>query len=282
MKKIISYMMLAVLALSVSACDCAKSCDKPAKKERKVAVQMWTTHFHHFDDAIKQLAKLGIKYVECYPGQKLSASMPKAKFSHYMSEAEKAYAKKVLADNGVKMIAYGCTGAKDEKGIRIICQFAKEMGADMIVTEAKEDTIPLWDKVCGEYGMRMSLHSHERRPKQPEYKHYDPAFLMTVIKDYKNVGICADNGAWSRSGLDVVGGFKTIKGKLFEIHLKDQKTFNDLKSLCTPYGEGVLDMKAILAEIDSQGFDGYFVIEDGSYKDYVSTVEKNLKYLQNN
>ncbi|MBQ2721677.1 MAG: hypothetical protein IJF70_02095, partial [Opitutales bacterium] len=150
MKKIISYMMLAVLALSVSACDCAKSCDKPAKKERKVAVQMWTTHFHHFDDAIKQLAKLGIKYVECYPGQKLSASMPKAKFSHYMSESEKAYAKKVLADNGVKMIAYGCTGAKDEKGIRIICQFAKEMGADMIVTEAKEDTIPLWDKVCGE------------------------------------------------------------------------------------------------------------------------------------
>ncbi|MBR7105620.1 MAG: sugar phosphate isomerase/epimerase [Opitutales bacterium] len=128
----------------------------------------------------------------------------------------------------------------------------------------------------------MSLHSHERRPKQPEYKHYDPAFLMTVIKDYKNVGICADNGAWSRSGLDVVGGFKTIKGKLFEIHLKDQKTFNDLKSLCTPYGEGVLDMKAILAEIDSQGFDGYFIIEDGSYKDYVSTVEKNLKYLQNN
>ncbi len=275
MKKIITLTISIFAILALSACCCEK-------KERKVAVQMFTTHFHKFDESIKKLASYGVKYVECYPGQALSESMPNAKFGHFMTPEQKAYAKKVLADNGIKMIAYGCTGAKDEVNIRKICEFVKDMGADMVVTEEKEDSIPTWNKVCQELGLRMSLHSHQRNPNKPEYKHWDPKFLMTIIKDYPNIGICADNGAWSRSGLNVVDGFKTVKGKLFEIHLKDQKTFNDLKSGCTPYGEGALDMKAILAEIDSQGFDGYFVIEDGTFKDYEPALKKNLEYLRKN
>lgn len=248
-----------------------------AKKPRKVAVQMWSTHFYKFDYSVARLAKLGVKYIECYPGQPLSDKMPDAKFWHKMTAEQKAFAKKLLADNGIKVISYGCVGGKTEADIRKVCEFAAEMGAKTVVTEAMEDTIPIWDKVCGEYGLQMALHSHERKPNDPSYRHFDPAFLMTILKNYKNVGICADNGAWSRSGLDVVGGFKSVRGKLIEVHLKDQQKFNDLKSECAAYGEGVLDMKAILAEIDSQGFDGYFVIEDGTNS--FPYVEKNLKYL---
>ncbi len=279
MKKIRTLIVSTLAVLALSACCCV---EKQEKKERKVAVQMWTTHYHNFDKSIKRLAELGVKYVECYPNQRYSDSAPDVKFSHEMPVEYKAMAKKLLADNGIKMISYGCVGGKDEASIRRICEFVKEMGANIIVTEAQEDTIPMWNKVCGEYGLKMLLHSHERKPSKPDYKHWDPKFLMELLKDYDNVGICADNGAWSRSGLDVVKAFKTVEGKLFEIHLKDQMTFNDLKSGCAPYGEGALDMKAILAEIDRQGFDGYFVIEDGTYKDYEPALKKNLKYLRNN
>ncbi len=279
MKKFITFLVLAVSIFSLSAyCDE----NKQLKKERKIAVQMYTTHFHNFDDSIKKLAELGVKYVECYPGQRYSNSLPDVRFRHDMSEEHKAMAKKLLADNNIKMVSYGCVSAKDEPSIRQICAFVKEMGADVVVTEAEEDTIPIWNKVCGEYALKMLLHSHERKPTKPNYNHWNPNFLMKLLKDYKNVGICADNGAWSRSGLDIVQAFKTVKEKLVEIHLKDQKTFNDLKSGCTPYGEGALDMKAILTEIDKQGFDGYFIIEDGTYKEYIPTLKKNLEYLQNN
>ena len=280
MKRILPTIIAALAACIFCACT---SADEQKKQPRKIAVQMYSTHFHTFDYAIERLANMGVKYIECYPGQILSDKMPKARFGHGMTAEQKAWVKKLLADNGgIKIIAYGCTGAKDEAGIRKICEFAKEMGIQTIVTEAQEDTIPLWDKVCGEYGQRMALHSHERRPQNPEYRHFDPKFLMSIIKDYKNVGICADNGAWSRSGLDIVEGFKTVKGKLFEIHLKDQKTFGDTKSGCTVYGKGALDMKAILAEIDSQGFDGYFVIEDGTFKDSFPIIEENIKFLREN
>ncbi len=276
----LSIIIVSVFALfALSACCCA---EKQTKQPRKIGVQMYTTHFHSFEASIKKLAEYGVKYVECYPGQNLSDSMPNVKFRHDMSPAHKAMAKKLLADNGIKMISYGCVNAKDEATIRQICEFVKEMGANVVVTEAKEDTIPLWNKVCGEYGMKMLLHSHQRAPSKPDYKHWDPNFLMQLLKNYENVGICADNGAWSRSGLDIVKSFKTVEGKLFEIHLKDQKTFNDLKSGCTPYGEGALDMKAILAEIDRQGFDGYFIIEDGTFKDYEPALKKNLEYLRKN
>lgn len=274
------FAVFSAVSVVFGLCACASLCEK---QPRKIAVQMYSTHFHKFDYAIKRLAKLGVKHIECYPGQALSDSFPNARFSHNMTAEQKAFVKKLLADNGgIEIIAYGCVGAKDEAEIRKICEFAKEMGVKTIVTEAQEDTIPIWNKVCGEYGQRMALHSHERRPNNPEYRHFDPKFLMTMIKDFKNIGICADNGAWSRSGFDVVGGFKSVEGKLFEVHLKDQKTFGDLKSGCTVYGEGALDMKAILAELDRQGFDGYFVIEDGTFKDSFPIIEKNIKFLREN
>ena len=102
MKKMFSVLMAvsAVFAL----CSCAST---EAKQPRKIAVQMWSTHFHKFDYSIERLAKMGVKYVECYPSQPLSDKMPDARFSHNMTAEQKAFAKKVLADNGIKMISYG-------------------------------------------------------------------------------------------------------------------------------------------------------------------------------
>lgn len=270
------FVLTAVSAV-FALCSCMSA---ETKRPRKIAVQMWSTHFHKFDYSVERLAKMGVKYVECYPGQSLSDKLSDAKFGHNMTAEQKAFAKKLLADNGIQMVSYGCVGGKTEADIRKVCEFAAEMGAKTVVTEAMEDTIPIWNKICAEYGLQMALHSHERKPDNPGYRHFDPAFLMTILKDYKNVGICADNGAWSRSGLDVVGGFKSVRGKLIEIHLKDQQKFGDLKSGCAVYGEGVLDMEAILKEVDSQGFDGFFVIEDGTYRDSFPIIEKNLKYLR--
>ena len=63
---------------------------------------------------------------------------------------------------------------------------------------------------------------------------------------------------------------------------KDLKEFGRLNSPTVAYGEGVLPLKEMLAELDKQGYDGYFIIEDGSAKDPLLNVKKDLEFLKNN
>ena len=171
------------------------------------------------------------------------------------------------------------TGAKDEKGIRAVCEFAKEFSIPAIATESPKSLLPLWDKICGEYGIKMVIHCHQ---KGSGNDYYNPKVVMELIKDAKNVGVCADNGAWGCSGIDNVQGFKDVKDKLVEIHFKDLREFGKLDSPTVAYGEGVLPLKEMLAELDRQGYNGYFIIEDGSASDPLLNVKKDVEFLKNN
>ena len=67
------------------------------------------------------------------------------------------------------------------------------------------------------------------------------------------------------------------------IHLKDQLEFGNVKNQPVPFGTGALDMKAILAELDRQGFDGYFLIEyEAKWDNNLPEVVECANYLKNN
>ena len=271
--------MILLVALSTAVCGCAGS-NSERKAPRKVAVQTWTFHNHTLTDTVNMLKDTPVRALQCYPGQKLGGKFGKnAAFGHWMTPEQKAYVKGLMSSNGFKIIGYGVTGAKDEKGIRAVCEFAKEFSIPAIATESPKSLLPLWDKICGEYGIKMVIHCHQ---KGSGNDYYNPKVVMELIKDAKNVGVCADNGAWGCSGIDNVQGFKDVKDKLVEIHFKDLREFGKLDSPTVAYGEGVLPLKEMLAELDRQGYDGYFIIEDGSASDPLLNVKKDVEFLKNN
>lgn len=275
MKKLIIILTLAASLF----CGCTTQ-TSDAKAPRKVAVQTYTFHRHNLTDTVNMLKTTPVRALQCYPGQKLGGKFgDKGVFGHWMNPEQKAYVKELIFGNGFKIIGYGVTGAKNEKEIRDICEFAKEFSIPVIATESSKAQLPLWDKICGEYGIKMVIHCHQ---KGSGNDYYNPKVVMELIKDAKNVGVCADNGSWSCSGIDNVQGFKDIKGKLVEVHFKDLKEFGKLNSPTVAYGEGVLPLKAILAELDTQGFDGYFIIEDGSATDPLLNTKKDVEFLKNN
>ena len=50
-----------------------------------------------------------------------------------------------------------------------------------------------------------------------------------------------------------------------------------------PFGTGQLDMKGILAELDRQGFDGYYIIEyEAEWDNPLPSVAKCAEYLRAN
>jgi sugar phosphate isomerase/epimerase len=90
------------------------------------------------------------------------------------------------------------------------------------------------------------------------------------------MGACADTGHWLRSGLDPVECLKKLEGRIIVLHFKDlvpedgstakgdgpgkkRKESKDMHDV--PWGTGVGNVKAQMAELKRQNFHGAFCVE---------------------
>ena len=280
MKKIILLLTLASTMFGCTSNDVSATAQQ-TKEPRKVAVQMYTFRNFTLEESIPMLTKEGITGLGLTAGQDISKKYPKLRIGPNMNAEQKAFLKKLISDNGCQIASFGVTGAKDEAGIKAMCEFAKEMGIPVILTESPAWQLPLWEKYCGDNGIKMAMHNHATDNGHNNY--YDPRVVKNLIKDYKNIVAAPDNGHWSRSGIDPVWGYKVLDGQIAVIHFKDQKEFGNIKNQCVPYGTGALDMKGMLAELDREGYKGYFVIEyEAEWDNPLPSVVKCYKYLQEN
>ena len=61
------------------------------------------------------------------------------------------------------------------------------------------DTI---EKLVKEFDIKVAFHDHPKRAKDPNYRLWDPNYLLSVLKGRDaRIGSCADTGHWIRSGL---------------------------------------------------------------------------------
>src|SRR5215471_6916622 len=219
--------------------------------------------FNHFTvfEAIEKTASAGGKVIEFYPGQKLSKDEPNVSWDHNASAETMQKVKDKLAEFHVKAANYGVVDIpKDEAAARKVFEFAKAMSLRAVTTESvgSIDTI---EKLVKEYDVMVGFHDHPRRSNDPNYKMWDPNYILSIVKDRDaRIGSCADTGHWVRSNLKPVDCLRILKGRIISSHLKD---LNEIGSggHDLPFGTGVSDVPAILEELKSQGFSGNISIE---------------------
>jgi len=223
----------------------------------RLAVQAWSFNRYTFYEAVEKTASLGLRYIEAYPGQRLSKEKPDARFDHNMSEELRREVKKKLAAAGVTLVNYGVVGlSNNEAECRKVFEFAKAMGIETIVSEPPTDAFPLLEKLCNEYGINVAIHNH---PKPSRY--WNPDTVLAACKGCgPRVGACADTGHWVRSGIDPVEALKKLEGRIVSFHFKDLnkrgKGAHDV-----PWGTGQGDVQGMLAELHRQGLRAVFSIE---------------------
>jgi sugar phosphate isomerase/epimerase len=243
-----------------------------------VGCQAWTFNRFTVMEAIDKTAETGAKVIEFFPGQKLSPEEPTTQFGHEPAlgadrkkpseklddAATKVVWDKVkakLAEKKITPVAYGVVGIpKDAAGARKIFEFAKYFGIRVINTESV-DAIDTFEPLVKEYDIKVGFHDHPKRPDHPEYKMWDPEYILSVVKDRDpRIGSCADTGHWVRSGIKPVDAIRILKGHIVSSHLKDLHaplpSGHDV-----PWGTGVSDVKGILDEYKAQGFEGPISIE---------------------
>jgi sugar phosphate isomerase/epimerase len=233
----------------------------------RLGVQAWTFRDRTAFEAIETAAKLGLKYIELYPGQVLSPEQKDVKVGVELTDEQRVALLRKLATANVKAVSFGVVEfSKDEKAARKIFEFAKALGLENISCEPEPDACELVDKLCGEFGINAAIHDH---PKPSRY--WNPDTVLEAVKGRsKRFGACADTGHWLRSGLVPLECLKKLEGRIIELHFKDIENDKD-----KPWGTGKGDARGMLAELKRQGFRGLFSLE---YEDGEGTaLEENAR-----
>ncbi|NIA30865.1 MAG: TIM barrel protein [Actinobacteria bacterium] len=225
--------------------------------------QAWSFHKLTFYKAVDNAKALGCNVIEAFPGQKLSPT-DSTPFDHNAAPAVWAKAKLKAEATGVKIINYGVVGFSNEAELRKVFDFAKVMDIPAITIEPHDTTPKMFDtieKLAIKYDIKVGIHNHPKRANKPDYKFWDPNFVLSLVKNRDHhLGATIDTGHWIRSGIKPLDGMKILKGRIISVHLKDLNEFS-LEAHDVPYGTGVGNIAKVLKELKAQHFNGNISIE---------------------
>jgi sugar phosphate isomerase/epimerase len=235
-------------------------------KEFPLAVQCWTFREFTFLETLEQVNQLDIKYIQAYPGQALGLSGENSdtEFGHHLSEEIISEVKEHLDRYGIRIVAYGVVEVEnDEESLRSLFEFAREMGIRTVVMEPTFDDYSLLDELAQEYWLKIAIHNH---PTPSKYAR--PETVQAHIDGTsRRIGACADTGHWLRTGIVPVEGLRMLKGRLADVHLKDLNELGNKEAYDVPFGQGVADIRSILAELTRQNYGGYLTVEHEKEED---------------
>ncbi len=218
------------------------------------ALQLYSYRMMTFEDAVKTASDQGFKFVEIYPGQKLTKNSDLTTGVSKDPTVVKTM-KDIMTAAKVKPVAFGVTGAGNESEWRDLFKFVKALGVGVVQIEAGKDaqTLTLVDKLAGEYGLKVALHNHTQKAGLPEN-------VIKELNGYKNIGSGADTGHWAVAGVTPLDGVKKLSGKFNAMHLVDEQNIGK-GSHIVPYGQGACQIDKILVELKKQGFNGPITLE---------------------
>ena len=250
-------------------------------------VQAWTFNKGTLFDAIEKTKAAGGNTLEVYlMGMKISGATGDAVLDEATDDEQLRLVRKKCDETGVRIInAY--IGSKqwtrieqNETELRRVFEFGKRLGVLGFTGEPAERQWDLVEKLCKEFDMTFAVHNHIKGFEAPyiggEYKYWDPRYTFGRLEEQKRdarFGICFDTGHAARSGLDTLAVAKTIAGRCHSVHLKDVVAA-DPDGHDVPYGEGVVDVRGLLAEFARQKIRGHIAVE---YEWFTPHLEADVK-----
>jgi len=235
----------------------------------QMAIHAYTFRKFSIFQCIDKTAALGLKYMSLSGSVSLDGSNSLTTIQ--LSDKDAAAIRAEAAAKGIKLVNIGVVQLPpDEAKSRKVFEFAKMMGIDTLVAEPEPAALDTVEKLCKEYNIKVAIHNH---PKPSHY--WNPDTVLEAVNGRTPLmGACADTGHWLRSGLDAVECLKKLNGRVICLHFKDlvpdeprpQQATGKKKSESkamhdVPWGTGVGNVKAQMAELKRQHFKGVFGVE---------------------
>ena len=262
-----------VVGICALAQDAAKAASAADELGWQMAIHAYTFRKFSIFECIDKTAALGLKHMSLSGSVNLDGTHMAT--TTQISDEQAAAIQKAVAAKGIKLVNIGVVKLPpDEAESRKVYEFAKKMGIDTLVAEPEPAALDTVEKLCKEYNIKVAIHNH---PKPSHY--WNPDTVLEAVKGRTPLmGSCADTGHWLRSGLDPLECLKKLDGRVICLHFKDlvpdeskaqsatagseEKKKAESKSMHdVPWGTGVGNVKAQMAELKRQHFHGAFCVE---------------------
>lgn len=243
------------------------------KNNWKLSIQTWTFHKYSFLQSVEKADSLGVKFLEVYPGQKVGGDIQGA-FSYTLDKNSRDKLKQFLEYRGIKVVALGVVDKDyyNKDNLEKFFEFAKYMGISFITAEPEWNDLDEFNRLAGKYKVKVALHCH---PK-PSSHYWHPDSTVAAMNGRQHIGAWPDIGHWARNGINIQEAMKKVEGKIWGLHLKDIKEFNNTAAEDTLLGQGVCDIPAVMKELKRQKFKGVVSIE------YEVNPLRNMSEMQQN
>lgn len=263
--------LLPLLSVALSLVASTASAQSAAEQLGwKLAIHSYTFQKYSILEAIDKTAAIGVKHMSISG----SVNLPDGKGGFAkastvgISDQDAAMIQAHLKEKGIdpQFVNMGVVKPGiDEAESRKIFEGAKRLGIDTLVAEPEahnkmEELGPVMDvveKLAKEYNIKVAIHNHPG----PKNFYWNPDTILAAVKGRSPLlGACADVGHWVRSGLDPVECLKKLEGRVITLHFKDLNE-PGLKAHDVPWGTGISNARAMLAELKRQGFKGAICVE---------------------
>lgn len=185
----------------------------------RLGVEAYTFHQNTFFETLDKTAALGLAYVGGLSFQRVGGGIAKNLEPGLTPDELRAIRLK-LDQSGLRLLTwYYQSIPGDEAACRTVFEFARHLGIEVIMSEPDPAALPLIDRFCQEYDIKVGLHNHDRQAS-PRYWH--PEELLKVCQGRSAyLGACVDIGYWIRDGVDPLQGLELLKERLVTLQMHD-------------------------------------------------------------
>jgi sugar phosphate isomerase/epimerase len=242
---------------------------KIGRADIKLGVASYSFRKFSREQAIQMTRQLGTPYL----------NVKDFHLSLNASPQEFAAAKKEFANAGIVIVGCGNISFQkdDEADMRHKFEYAKLLGAPLIVCAPTPVTLPKLEKFVGEYNIKIAVHNHG-----PEDKTFPtPQSVLAIVKNMDpRCGVCIDVGHTARTGVDVLASIGEAGPRLLDMHIKDLANPRAKESQ-VPVGEGKLPIRGIFEELVKMGYRGSVNLEyEIEENDPLPGMRKSFTYMR--
>jgi sugar phosphate isomerase/epimerase len=145
----------------------------------------------------------------------------------------------------------------DPAVLRGFFEYARMCGMPMMVCAPTHRNLGAIEKLVQEYNIRIAIHNHG--PEDPQFP--TPQSVLAVVRNMDpRCGLCLDVGHAARAGANVVESVAQAGGRLFDMHMKDLRTF-DAHAVQCDVGEGIMPVVGIFKQLEKMGYPGCVNLE---------------------
>jgi sugar phosphate isomerase/epimerase len=206
-------------------------------------------------ETIEHLHALNVHHIELVPGQVVSPDERGVKVGVDLSDQDVATLLAKLKTVKMDFVSYGPVTdlGTSEADLRKVFELGRKLKVKNIVCSPTADTLPLLDKLAGEYKINVAIMNSPGG--SATYKDCD-ALLAALDGRSARIAVCGDLGQWKNAGESPVECVKKLGPHLVEVRLTDVNAQGE----AVPVGSGAIDADAILSQLKAQHFKGAITV----------------------